>query len=156
MKLIWLIILSLIAILALNACASQPTPATTPPASKPATTAASPSTGSPQASAAGATFGELSQQGAAVYAAKCASCHGSKGEGGQALAVIEDHANLAKYNTAQGLLSYVSATMPRNAPGSLSQQDYLNVTAYLLIAQNNKTPDSAPFNEGQLGTIMLK
>jgi cytochrome c len=154
MKLKWLIFLSLITMLALSACSSQPAPSATPPATK-TTSAASPSPTSPQASAAGATFGQLSQQGATIYAAKCANCHGNKGEGGQAPAVIGSNANLAKYNTAQGLLSFVAATMPRNAPGSLSHQDYLNVTAYMLV-QNNKTPDSAPFNEGQLGTIVLK
>jgi cytochrome c len=40
---------------------------------------------------------------------------------------------LAKFATAQGLHSYIKATMPRYAPGSLSEQEYLDITAFLMV-----------------------
>jgi polar amino acid transport system substrate-binding protein len=162
MKLTWLIILTLI-ILAVTACATQPSAA--PTQAVPSTTAAVPATAPaapspstslpPQASPAGTTLGQLSQQGATVFSTNCAACHGNNGEGKIGPAVIGPSASLAKYNTAQGLLSFVALTMPRNAPGSLSHQDYLNTVAYLLV-QNNEAPANTPFNESQLGNIPLK
>lgn len=40
--------------------------------------------------------------------------------------------SLAKYQNGFGLYSYVRATMPRWAPGSLDDTDYLAITAFLL------------------------
>ena len=40
--------------------------------------------------------------------------------------------SLAKYQDGFGLYSYVRATMPRWAPGSLDDTDYLDITAFLL------------------------
>jgi hypothetical protein len=69
-------------------------------------------------------------------------------------AVIGPQASLGKYGTAQGLFSYVSTTMPFNAPGSLTQQQYLEVTAHILL-QNNIVTSSTPFSTSALGGISI-
>ena len=92
--------------------------------------------------------------GKAVFSGKCAGCHGDQGQGRTAPAVIGTGANLAKYNTGKGLYDFVNASMPMNAPGSLSSQDYLGVTSYLLV-QNNYVRGETPISNGLLDAIRL-
>jgi mono/diheme cytochrome c family protein len=100
------------------------------------------------------TVGEAAAAGEPVFASHCAGCHGVTGGGGRAPAIIGASAHLEKYNTAQGLLDYVSTAMPANTPGSLSHQDYLNVVSYLLV-QNDDVSAEASFDETKLGNISL-
>ncbi len=123
-----------------------------PLADSPTAPAPVPTVSSPTASP---TIGQLGDQGKAVFASRCAKCHGANGQGVTAPAVIGPGEALAKYNTAQGLLSFIGASMPLDAPGSLTQQQYQQVLCYLLV-QNNLTPASSTFNAGQLGNITLK
>jgi len=141
----WLLLVCLVVIgtLVVAGCGGDGSPTTS--------TTTSPTTSTP----AGQTFGQLSAAGQTVFAAKCSPCHGAQGQGVTAPALWGANANLAKYNTAQGLLSFISVNMPFNAPGSLSHQDYLNVLAYLLI-QNNDVTSSTAFSESGLGGITLK
>lgn len=79
--------------------------------------------------------GVLAQQdqiesGAAVFAASCARCHGAAAEGGQGPAL--DAPTLAGYRSADRLVRFVSVSMPDDAPGSLSEQEYYDVIAFLL------------------------
>ncbi len=101
------------------------------------------------------TFGQLADAGRSVFASRCAQCHGDNGQGLNAPAVIGSNANLGKYNTAQGLLDYIDVTMPFNAPGSLSSQEYSNVLGFLLV-QNNYVSASTAFDSNQLKNILLK
>jgi len=79
-------------------------------------------------------------QGEQVYARACASCHGANLEGpvGPPL----DAARLAAYGTAARLYQYVHGTMPMDAPGSLSDQEYYDVIAYLLQRNELLPPDT--------------
>jgi thiosulfate dehydrogenase len=87
--------------------------------------------------------------GKTVFAAKCARCHGSNGEGG-----IHDvsgvdappvwgtrsftiGAGMGRYLTAAG---FVWRNMPFDAPGSLSEQEALDVAAYV---DGHSRPDFA-------------
>ena len=98
-------------------------------------------------------------QGAAVYAAKCAACHGAAGEGqvgaapaGQAAApklvgrdpkegfpfgqdpkLVKTVGNYWPYATT--VFDYVRRAMPLSAPGSLTNDEVYAVVAFLL-AQN--------------------
>ncbi len=65
--------------------------------------------------------------GESVYRAECAECHEPGGTGPEL-----DTAALAAYGTAGELFAYTKSTMPPAAPGSLSDQQYWDVTAYLL------------------------
>lgn len=82
------------------------------------------------------------QQGAAVYAAKCASCHGEKGAGKPADALAGGKGTLAAADAvrtvgsywpyATTLFDYVRRAMPVNAPMSLTNDEVYAATAYVL------------------------
>ena len=102
-----------------------------------------------------ATYQTLAAAGQTVYSSNCAGCHGNSGQGLGAPALWGSGALLAKYNNASALLNFISANMPKNAPGSLSHQQYINVLCYILVQGNQVTGTNA-FNESQLGSITLK
>ena len=62
-----------------------------------------------------------------VWEAECAECHVQGGIGPELNA-----GNLAAYGNAQALYDYTHANMPLDAPASLSDQQYWDVTAYVL------------------------
>ncbi|MBW8685714.1 cytochrome c [Chitinophaga sp. B61] len=95
------------------------------------------------------------QQGAVVYASKCAACHGVTGvEGPFNILVAPDTANAIPFDRAPKrvksignywpyattVFDYVRRAMPYNAPGSLSDEEVYSVTAWLLYA--NKLIDT--------------
>jgi hypothetical protein len=47
----------------------------------------------------------------------CADCHGSS-------------VSIASFGTAAAAFGYISVNMPRNAPGSLSQDEYYSILAF--------------------------
>lgn len=154
MRLIILSILILALLMASSGCSSSsPVTSSTPPPT--ASPGSQTSTSTPTASNPGQTFGQLATSGKTVFANKCAKCHGDTGQGVTGPALIGSSSQLGKYNTAQGLLNFVKLSMPFDAPGSLSQQDYLNVLSYLLV-QNNYVPAGNAFDPNQLGNIQLK
>lgn len=67
-----------------------------------------------------------------VYTASCAKCHGDQGQGGTGPVVIGGNRRIASYETTTRLYDYVSRTMPFDAPGTLAEDDYWNVIAFLL------------------------
>jgi mono/diheme cytochrome c family protein len=73
--------------------------------------------------------------GQTVFASQCAICHGDRLEGkvGPALAG-EQFLSVSQYQelTAGFLYKTISRQMPKNAPGSLSKTQYLDVLAYIL------------------------
>lgn len=101
------------------------------------------------------TAGQLADTGKTVFASRCAGCHGAAGGGGGAPAIIGAGAFLGKYNTAQGLVDFVSTAMPANAPGTLSRQDYLDLVSYLLV-QNNYVSADTSIDESKLSNISIK
>ena len=139
--------LMLILAVALSGC---PAGAPTSKATTPTTTATTATT----ATGTSLTAGQLSAAGQGVFASNCAGCHGANGQGVTAPAVIGATANLVKYSTAQGLFDYVKTTMPANAPGSLSPQQYLQVTAHILL-QNNYVTGNTPLDTSNLGGVPL-
>jgi len=84
--------------------------------------------------------------GANIYAAKCASCHGSKGEGASAEELVGGKGSLATDNPtltvgsywpyATTLFDYIRRAMPADAPFSLSADEVYAVSAYLLYLNN--------------------
>lgn len=87
-------------------------------------------------------------EGAALYAARCAACHGAKGEGlgpyprlvgppgdssfrfGTDPAIVKTIGNYWPYATT--LYDYIHRTMPFDAPGSLRPPEVYGLVAYLL------------------------
>jgi len=160
MKRFWLVAIPVFMILALalGACSSSgtTTPSSTSTTSSSTTTQTTTSSTSTTSTAPGTpTAGELASGGQGVYASHCAGCHGNNGQGVTAPAVIGSNQALAKYNTAQGLLKFITEVMPATNPGSLSSQQYLEVTAYLLV-QNNFVTDGQAMDSASLSGITLK
>ena len=100
--------------------------------------------------------------GALLYAARCAACHGARGEGlgtyprlvgppsdsafrfGTDAALVKTVGNYWPYATT--LYDYIHRAMPWNAPGSLAPSEVYSLVAYLLaenkIVDRNAVVDS--------------
>jgi len=79
------------------------------------------------------------EQGAPIYQAKCASCHGPKGWDGPFDQLVINDAAKAKtignyWPYATTVFDYIRRAMPYNAPGSLSNEEVYQLTAFLLYA----------------------
>ncbi len=62
--------------------------------------------------------------------------------------------DLSKFGNAAGLKAYLQATMPRYEPGRLSDEEYMDITAFLL-ALNDKLPEHTTLTANNLTTILL-
>lgn len=113
-----------------GATSAATTPAETATGEGEATTGGAETTGGAAATATAAAEAQV-DAGDQVFAESCASCHGEDGVGGNAPA-LEGAGTLSNYDNASDLLDYISKNMPASAPGSLSEKQYLDVTAYLL------------------------
>jgi len=77
-----------------------------------------------------------------IYAERCASCHGEKGEDPKYSPLVGGHGTLATakpiqtigsfWQYATTLWSYIRRTQPFDEPGSLTAEQVYAVTAYLL------------------------
>lgn len=109
-------------------------------------------------------------QGAAVYASKCASCHGATGEGtpagptlvgrepadsfrfGRDPKLVKTIGNYWPYATT--LFDYVRRSMPITAPGSLTNSEVYAVVAYLL-AENGVIDSVAVMDSVSLAAVRM-
>ncbi|GEM_PF-1688962 len=74
-------------------------------------------------------------RGSLYFQQSCVSCHTQGGIGPELTRGV-----LANYRTADRLFRYVSRAMPYDAPGSLEEQTYWDIVAFLL-AENGMLPD---------------
>ena len=107
--------------------------------------------------AAGAAFGLTDAQvarGAAVFEQSCSTCHGPNGNDGFATP-LKGPGSLVRFASTRELYAYTSATMPLAAEGSLTQRQYLDVIAWMLVQRGQSTGnvelslatlDSTPLN----------
>ena len=108
-------------------------------------------------------------EGAAIYAAKCASCHGKTGEGaafdrlvatdagddfafGRDPGLVRAIGNYWPYATT--LYDYTARTMPFTQPGSLTPNEVYALVAYLL-AENKIVPADAAFDQRTLAQVVM-
>jgi cytochrome c len=103
--------------------------------------------------------GDQVAMGAKLYAAKCADCHGNGGEGRAGAPALVGKGALpldpppgskfrkGQFHTAEDVFKFVKATMPPNAPGSLSDAEVAAIIAFDLkangVAMTGKTVDAA-------------
>jgi alcohol dehydrogenase (cytochrome c) len=94
-------------------------------------------------------------QGQVVYASRCSQCHGTNllGQSGPALVGTQFRKSYATGTAAQ-LYDFISRQMPADKPGSLSQKDYLNVTAFIL-AKNGYPSGNVSLGPTTLGQLKL-
>jgi mono/diheme cytochrome c family protein len=109
--------------------------------------------------------------GAPIYAAKCASCHGPKGEGlpptypklvgrdpregfpfGRDPKLVKTVGNYWPYATT--VYDYVHRAMPLTAPGSLTPDETYALVAFLL-AENEVIPRDAEMNAKTLPAVKM-
>ena len=108
-------------------------------------------------------------EGAATYAAKCASCHGQGGENGKFDRLVgrdsgEDFAfakdaRLVKtignyWPYATTLFDYTARSMPFPQPGTLSSNEVYGLVAYLL-SLNKIVPDTAVMDKTTLPKVVM-
>jgi cytochrome c len=110
-------------------------------------------------------------EGATLYAAKCAACHGANGEGlapmypaligrapregfgfGRDPALVRTVGNYWPYATT--LFDYIRRAMPYGAPGTLSADETYAVTAYLLRA-NEIIDDASAVDSAALVAVRM-
>lgn len=96
-------------------------------------------------------------QGQAIYTNHCASCHGAKLQGGAGPALSgSTFASTWESGgkTADDLYYIIHTQMPLTAPGSLSEAQYLSVTAYIL-QQNGYKPGNVALSSKNLKSVKL-
>jgi mono/diheme cytochrome c family protein len=99
-----------------------------------------------------------------VFDQQCASCHGSKGEGGLGDKLVGGQGTLATpkpvrtvgsyWPYAPTLFDYIRRAMPQNAPQSLSNEDVYAVSAYILNL-NGLLPADATLDAKTLSAIKM-
>lgn len=104
------------------------------------------------------------KQGAAVYTAKCVTCHGEKGVGKPADALVGGIGTLASaaplrtvgsyWPYATTLFDYVRRAMPYDRPMSLSSDEVYAVSAYIL-SLNGIIPEDARMDAGTLPKVNM-
>lgn len=108
-------------------------------------------------------------EGAPLFAAKCAACHGAKGEGlatfpkligrdprdfsfAQDYKLVKTVGNYWPYATT--IYDYVNRAMPLTAPGSLTPHEVYALTAFLL-AENGIIPRDAVMDASSLPKVRM-
>src|ERR1700678_19691 len=109
-----------------------------------------------EAASVGTYTNEQASRGTAVYSQYCAVCHGANLQG-EAGTPLMGRTFLQAYGagTAAQLYDFISRQMPLNAPGSLSQTQYLDVTAFIL-ERNGLPPGETPLTAQSLDQVSLK
>ena len=104
-------------------------------------------------------------QGKGIYLQKCAACHGPKGkEGPQDVLVNRDSFLSEQANSERAIgnywpysttvFDYIRRAMPSNAPGSLTDQEVYQLTAWLLF-QNGLISESHLLNSVTLPQVAM-
>ena len=104
------------------------------------------------------------RQGEAIFAAKCASCHGARGEGKPMDRLVGGVGTLRDkkpektvgsfWPYASTLFDYVRRAMPLNAPQSLTPDEVYAVSAYVLFL-NGIVPQDAMLDADTLAKIKM-
>ncbi len=67
---------------------------------------------------------------------------------------IEGPGTLARFKTASDLYGFISTRMPYQVPGTMTSEEYWDLTAYLL-KQHNALPASLLLNPANAGTVLV-
>src|ERR1700704_5023996 len=91
---------------------------------------------------------EQATNGHSAYVASCAGCHRANLAGGGDAPALGGSGFMASFGnrSTKDLYNFIAKSMPAGAPGSLSEEVYTNITAYLLYANGAKA-GSAPFSK---------
>jgi S-disulfanyl-L-cysteine oxidoreductase SoxD len=97
-------------------------------------------------------------EGQKVYSAKCAGCHGRDGSGGPYDQLVGGKLPVKTIGSywpyATTIFDYTRRSMPFDKPGSLSDQEVYDVTAWLLW-KNNIIPEKAVIDAKTLPLVKM-
>ena len=107
--------------------------------------------------ASGAAYGQQASEGATLYAAHCALCHGAEGRGGQGFPrpIWGAGHDLKKFGDAEALFDYLQLTMPFDNPQKLSDAQKVAVLAFLL-ERIGALGAGTPLAAGNLSNVKIK
>ena len=74
---------------------------------------------------------EQAANGAALFSANCAQCHGAQLQGDEAPA-LKGKDVMGSWITAQGIYDYFSVAMPPSSPGQLGDSAYIEILSHIL------------------------
>lgn len=97
-------------------------------------------------------------EGKAIYADKCATCHGADLNGAEMAPPLVGATFLGDWvgQSADDLFTRIHTTMPANDPGSLNNTQAAQVTAYILSANQFPAGSTAlPSDDASLGQIAI-
>ena len=91
---------------------------------------------------------EQANAGHSAYALSCAGCHRANLAGGGDAPALGGNGFMTSFGnkSTKDLYNFIVNSMPAGAPGSLSEDQYTNITAYLLWA-NGAKPGTASFSK---------
>jgi len=91
---------------------------------------------------------EQATNGHAAYVASCAGCHRANLAGGGDAPALGGNGFMTSFGnrSTKDLYAFIAKSMPAGTPGSLSEEQYTNITAYLLYANGAKA-GSAHFSK---------
>ena len=101
------------------------------------------------------------EAGRLIYLAKCAACHGITGREGPNNKLVSSESDTATEKTignywpySTTVFDYIRRAMPFNEPGSLTDSEVYNLTAYLLY-ENKIIKPGTKLNAGNLALIKM-
>jgi cytochrome c len=106
-------------------------------------------------------------RGKQTFERHCALCHGREGHGGTVPQRFAQHAGmpappltgpgaLPGMRTAGQVHEFIKQNMPLDKPGSLAEQDYLDLVAFTLQANGVARPDTRPLTPEAAKGIRLR
>ena len=103
---------------------------------------------------------EQAERGRGLYEGACASCHGTRLEGGSSTPLTGDQftGSWSRPNlTLDDLYYVVRKTMPKETPGTLTREEYVDIVSYILQqngfppGEKELTPDPAVMKTVRFG-----
>jgi cytochrome c len=106
------------------------------------------------------------EHGQKLFTDHCAVCHGSDARGGQVPPQFAGYAGmkapalvgrgaLPHMANAENIYAFIHDHMPLHHPGTLSDQDYLDIVTYVVNANNIAKPGTQPMAPEALRSIKM-
>ena len=105
-----------------------------------------------------AAGGDQQARGKAVYNDKCASCHMENLKGSTETPPLTGDQFWSNWETysANNLVEQIRTTMPEDNPGSLTRQQYVDITAYILKTNEVAFTGDLPMDADSLKKVTIK
>ena len=100
---------------------------------------------------------EQAKRGETLYKDNCAACHGEDLAGSGPMPALAGNDFIANWKTVGDLFEKTHTSMPASAPGSLSEQQTSDITAYMLAKSNFPAGQAElPSKQAELMSIKIE